>query len=105
MLLLEVHIALLLHRNDVDMSVRNFETHDGNTYLDTWDSSLDSCSHTLGKEHVSSEELIVLIKDIVDLLLRDDQGMTFGYRIDIKERIELIVLCDFVAWNLTSYDS
>jgi hypothetical protein len=48
---------------------------------------------------------VTFVKDVINLLLGDDEGMTFGDRADVEESVELIVLCYFITGNLTSDDT
>ena len=52
-----------------------------------------------------SQHRIIDIKDIIDLLLGNYQGMPQGYRIDIEESKKLIVFRNLVARDLTRHDS
>ena len=105
MLLAEIHVAFLLHWDEMDVRMRHLKAHDAYTYLDAWNGLLDGCSHTLCEYHVSRDKLIVLVEQIVDLLLRDHECMPLCHRIDVEKRIEPFVFCYFVAWYLTSYNT
>ena len=64
---------------------------------------MDHNTYSLGA--TVSQHRIIDIKDIIDLLLGNYQGMPQGYRIDIEESKKLIVFRNLVARDLTRHDS
>ena len=82
------------------MSHLQSQHHLGN--LLTREGLLDSNCHTLGKLLITSQLVIIHIKEIVNLTTRNDQCMTLYQRVDIEESIELLILCTLVAGNLAS---
>ena len=83
------------------MRMGHFQTHDSQSYTLTLDSGLLSTSYPFSESYHPSQHRIIDIKDIIDLLLRNYQGMPQGYRIDIEESKKLIVFRNLVAKELT----
>ena len=75
----------------------HFQTHDSQSYTLTLDSGLLSTSYPFSESYHPSQHRIIDIKDIIDLLLRNYQGMPQGYRIDIEESKKLIVFRNLVV--------
>ena len=101
----EIHIGLLRDRNQMDMRMGHFQAHDSQPYTLTLDSGLLGTSYPFSESYHPSQHRIIDIKDIIDLLLGNYQGMPQGYRIDIEESKKLIVFRNLVARDLTRHDS
>lgn len=103
--LFEVEVAFGGDGHQVDMGVRDFEADDGDGDAFARDGFLDGFGHFLGEDHHLSQFGIVDIEDIVRFVLRHHEGMALGQRIDIEKREEFVILSDFIARDLTLYDS
>ena len=101
----EKHIFLALHRNQMNMSMRHFQTQDSHSNLLTRKSLSDSQCYLLGKNVHSGQLFIFQIKDIVYLTFRNDQRMSFYQRIDVQKCEELLVLRNFITGNFACYNS
>lgn len=101
----EKHIFLALHRNQMNMSMRHFQTQDSHSNLLTRKSLSDSQCYLLGKNVHSGQFFIFQIKDIVYLTFRNDQRMSFYQRIDVQKCEELLVLRNFITGNFACYNS
>ena len=98
------HILLGIHRHKMYMHVIYLHTQYRHSDTFATSGSLDAIRHFLGEGHETLELLVREVEDIIRLRLRQ-----FGYYecvslddgIDVQERIVLVVLRYFVAWNLT----
>ena len=57
---------------------------------------LNAPSHLLSKSHHAPKVFIVQIKEIVYLLLRDNEGVGGLNGVDIKESVEVLAFCHLV---------
>lgn len=101
----EVEVALIGNGHEMDMGVGNFKSDDGHGDAFAWHGFFDGGSDFFGEDHHLSEFFVFDIEDIVGLMFRHDEGMAFGERIDVEEGEETLVLGDFIARDLTLYDS
>ena len=65
---------------------------------------LEMLGEFLDRIHESLVAFIVELVDFVDLVLRDDEGVTLGLGVDVEEGEGFIVLVDFVAGYFTVDD-
>jgi hypothetical protein len=70
----------------------------------TGHSLLQRLGHLLSEERMSREEVILLIEQVVNLLLRDDQRVALGNRIDIQKGQEVFIFGHLVAGNIAGYN-
>ena len=97
----EVDISLTVHRDEVDVCMRNFQTQNNLCHFFARESSLDGLCHFLGEYFKLSQVCILHIEDVVHLLARNHQSMTFADRANVEESIELVAFCTLVARNLS----
>ena len=100
-LLAEVHVSLAVHRDEMDVGMRNLQTQNHLSHLLAWEGCLDGLSHLLGEYLKFSQVCILHIEDVIHLLARNHQSMTFADRANVEESIELVAFCTLVARNLS----
>ena len=101
MLLAEVDISFAIHRDEVDMSMRNLKTQYNLSHFLAWESSLDGLSNLLGENLKLCQVIILHVEDVIYLLAGNHQCMTFADRANVEESIELVAFCTLVARNLS----
>src|SRR5688572_29947534 len=87
------------------MGVRHFQSDDGHTNSLAGNRSLHSPGNLLGKYMKACCRFIVQVKDVINLLLGHDEGMTHDQGGDVQESNEVFVLCHNVAGDLTVDDA
>ena len=96
--ILEVELTLTPDRNQVDVEMRDLHPHDHQTDLDgiplLVDGSPDSRCH--GEEVVA--EVRRAIQPVVDLLARDDEGVTGVQRVDGQKCHASIITMNEGCW-------
>ena len=85
--------------------MRNFHSHNRYPHAFARNSFFNSSSYRFGKDMHSSQIIITQIENIINLLLRNHQGMSFHQRIDIKESKKAFVFRHLIAGNLTCDNS
>lgn len=90
--LAEVHVCLGAHGHEVDVGVWHFESDDTLAYLAAGHCFADSLGYALGKELHGCKLVIVKIKDVVDLALRNDEDMSRSDGVDVEKREKMVVL-------------
>ena len=85
----------------MDVSVGHFQSQHHLCHLLTGEGTSDGQRHALGKELERGQFVVVHIKDVIYLAARNHQRVTLHQRINVKECVELLVLCALVARNLT----
>ena len=100
----EIDVALLIHRDEVDMCMRHFQSKYDLRNLLALKHLFHRCCHLLGKDLESSNFLVTHIEDVINFTTRNDKGVSFSYRVNVEKGVELFVLSTFVAGNLTSSD-
>lgn len=105
MFFFEVKIAFIGNRHKVNMSMRHLKANDGDSDTFTGHRLFNRLGDFLGKDHHCAQFLILDVENVIRLMFRHHEGMTFLERIDIEERKETVVLSDFVTRDLTLYDS
>lgn len=103
-LIAEIHVALFLKRNKMDMGMRHFKAEHCHTDLPTRYCCAKSFSHSLCKHHHASESGIVDVKYVVGLLLGHYKSMTPVDWIYIEKSEKLIILCHLIAGNIAPDD-
>ena len=73
----EVHVAFFGDGNQMDMGVRDFETHYGNPYAFARHGFFDGLGNTFGKELKACVLVIVKVKDIVFFEFWNYECVTF----------------------------
>lgn len=104
-LVFEIHVTLLLHGHQVDMSVRHFQSQDCYSDFATRDSLFQCFGYLLGEQHHPGKLVVVNIEDIVGLMFGNDQRVSPIYRIDVEEGKVMVVLGDFITGYFSGYYS
>ena len=97
----EVSIALGLHGNQMDVGVGHFQSQNHLCNLAAGECLLDGNGHPLGELLVVGKFFVVHVEEIVHLTARNHECMTFHQRVNVEERIKLLVFSTFIAGNLT----
>jgi len=82
--------------------MRNFKSHDGNSYPLTRNGLFNGTSYALCKHMKRSQLFILQIENIIDLSFGNNQRMSFHQRIDIKKSKKVFILSYFVTRNVAS---
>ena len=93
--LAEIHVALGLHGDEVDVGMGNFQTKNGYSHLCAGNYLFEGHGHLLGKHMKVGKGLVVEVEDIVGFFAGNDKGMSVCYGIDVEEGIETFVLRTF----------
>jgi len=96
----EEHIALALHRDEMDVSVGHFKTKDGLTHFHAWNYLLDGTGHTCCKDMEAGDFIVLKVEDIVYLATWNNKRMALDHRVDIEECVELLVGGTAITGNL-----
>ena len=97
----EIHVALLVDRNQVNVCVWHFKTHHSHANAFAGHHSLHGCGNFVGKIPESGIFLGAEVEDVVNLVAWNHKSVAFGNRVDVEESIEILVLGNLVAGNLT----
>ena len=103
-MMVEVHVALVLHGDEVDVGVRHFEAEHGYADLAAGAYLLDGMGHAVGEGEEFVVERIVEVEDVVDFLFWDAEDVTTHHRVDVEECKAVVGFGNFVAGNFTGYD-
>ena len=101
----EIDVIFALHGDQMDVCVGNFEAQNDNSDLFTGEFATDFGGHLLGKNHHAAKSLVIEIKQIVNLLLRDNECMSFCQRINIQEGVVAVIFGYFVRGDLPCDDA
>lgn len=93
-----------LHRDEVDVGMRDFKTGDHDTYSEAGYFLAEDAGYALGKYMEMGQVVIVHIKDIIDFHLWDDQGMSKDNRAYIEKGKATVVFSDLVARDFSGDD-
>ena len=90
----EIHVVHFADRDQVHVGMGHFQADD--RYADPGSAGgfFYPPGHFLGKYHQVGQQRIVHVKDVIDLLFRNHQGVAFLQREDIQESQEAVVLCE-----------
>ena len=88
----EVQIPFCIQRYKMDVGMRYFHTEYSHAYPFAGHGGPYSGSHLTGEKHQLRIKRLVQIKEIIDLLLGDDQSMSLLQRIDIQKRVAVLRL-------------
>ena len=100
LLLEEVHVALLVGCNHVNVGVGHFEAHNSHTDSHARHCLTQGGSHTFCKFPVFGIFVGIDVENIVNLLFGDYQSVSRRYWVDVEESKEVFALCNLVARNL-----
>ena len=100
----EVHVAFVLHGDEVDVCMRHLETEHRHAYLAAGAYLLDGTCDAVGKGEEVVVEGVVEVEDVVDLLFRDAEDVAAYNGIDVEECETVVGFGNFVAGNLAGYD-
>ena len=100
----EIQIMDVLDRDEMDMNVRDFEARHHHPDLFARDGLLDHPRDFFGKDHEPAQKVIVDVKNIIDLLFRDDQRMSGIERPQVEERQIILVFKDLMTGDLALND-
>nr|DAI25224.1 MAG TPA: hypothetical protein [Microviridae sp.] len=101
----EIDIIFALHGDQMDVRMGNFEAQDDYSDLFAGEFATDFGGHLLGEHHHAAERLIVEIEQIVYLLLRNDERMSFSQRINVQKGVIAVIFGHFVRGDLPSDDA
>ena len=101
----EEHVALLLQRDEVDVCMRHLHAQHGHTDTLAGESCFQGLGYLLGKEIQASQLLIFKVKDVVDLMLGDNECVSLHHGVDIEEGKVVLILGHLVAGDLACHDS
>ena len=80
----------------MDVCVIYLQTKHKHCHLTASRDILNAPSHLLSKSHHATEVFIIQIKEIVYLLLRDNEGVGGLNGVDVKESVEILAFCHLV---------
>ena len=98
----EIEITRVVEGHKMDVGMRHIDTNNGDTNLDAWANLLESLGNTTAETVEVDKELIIKIKDVVYLLLRNAKDVTLDNGIDIEKSEEIVGLGNLIARNLAS---
>ena len=101
----KIDVIFTLYGDQMDVCMGYFEAQDDYRYPFARYFALDFDSNALSEQHHVGQGAVVEIENVIHLLFRNDQRMSFGERIDVQECIEIVIFGDFVRWNLASDDA
>ena len=88
----EIHVALRLERNEVDVGVVHFKSEHSHAYLAAGKCLLDGGGDALGKDDHAGEFFVGEVEEIVYFAFGHYKGMALGKGVDVKKGVELVVL-------------
>jgi len=100
----EIEVADTIDRDEMDMGVGDFDPGDHHTDFLARDSFLNGVGDLFGKDDETFQKFILDIKDVIDLLLWDDECVAGIYRTDIEKGEIPIVLKDLMSGDLPGKD-
>lgn len=74
---MKIDIFFIVHRDQMDVCMGNFEAQNDHCYLDARCFLLDFCGYPFRKKHHRGERIVIEIEQVIDLLLGYDQRMPF----------------------------
>ena len=98
----KIEVTRVIQWHKMDMCVRNINSNNSDTNLDAGAYLLESLGNTTAETVEVDKELIIKIKDVVYLLLRDAKDVTLDNGIDIEKSEEIVGLGNLIARNLAS---
>ena len=103
-MVVEVHVAFVLHGDEVHVRVGHFETKYRHAYFAAGANLLHAACHAVGKVEELVVERVVEVEDVVDFFLRDAEHMAADDGIDVEECETVVGFGYFVAGDFASYD-
>ena len=103
--LAEVHVALALQGNEVDVGVRNFESQYGHAHFAAGNGAAHGACHACGEDVERGEFLVVEVEDVVDFAAGNDEGVALGHGVDVEKGVEALVLGALVGGNFALGDA
>ena len=100
----EIHVAFLTDGDEVDVSMRHFESDDRHSDLGAGHNTAERCGHMLGENVHLGQCGVVEVEDVVHFLAGDDKGVSFGEGIDVEEGIELFAFGALVGRDFSCSD-
>ena len=100
----EVHIALVVEGDEVQVGVRHFKADGRHADFATRQRFADGLRHALGETVVGGERFVVEVEDIVHLAARNHQGVAFCHGIDVEKRVEVFVFRAFIGRDFAGGD-
>lgn len=101
----EIDVIFVLDGDQMDVRMGNFHAQDDHCDPRAIYFALDSCGYLLGEDHHPGQCLVVEIEQVIDLLFRDYECVSFGERIDVEECVVAVVFGDLVRGNLPCDDA
>lgn len=101
----EVHVALALHRDDVDMGMGHFEADDGHAALDAWHCLLGGVGYAACETQQRLIFLFAEVKDVVDLMFGHTKHVARSHRIDVEKSKIAVVFGDFITRDVAGYNA
>ncbi len=99
----EVECLLGVHRDEVDVRMRDIEPEHGYPYTFATESGLLRASHTLREAGEAGKSFGVEVEEIICLDLWHAEGMTRGEGVDIEEGVVLGILSYLVGGDFAVY--
>ena len=93
----KAHVCLALHGHEVNVCVGNFKTQYALAHLYARDGLADGDGHLFGEDLQTGYLLVAEVEDVVNLMLWDNQCVTFLQRVDVEEGKVVLVLGNLVA--------
>lgn len=101
----EIDVIFVLDGDQMDVRMGNFHAQDDHCDPRAIYFALDSCGDLFGEDHHPGQCLVVEIEQVIDLLFRDYECVSFGERIDVEECVVAVVFGDLVRGNLPCDDA
>lgn len=102
----EVEVALALERDEVNMSVRDFHSENGNADPLARNGRLEGMGHLASKSPKAFVDTFIEVEDIVVLyILRDNEHMALNKGIDVEKSIIMFVFSYLVGWDFALGDA